>query len=652
MDKSKRMAELVEMLNEYAYQYYTLDNPTVADVEYDRLYDELVELEKQLGYALDNSPTKRVGDVTLKGFNTVRHLGRLYSLDKCQSKESLSAWLNKLIKFCGYMPKCSLEYKFDGLTINLLYNEGKLQRAATRGNGIDGEEVTEQVKTIKCVPLSIDYKGAVEVQGEGIMRLSALEKYNSQEGVTPLKNARNAVAGAIRNLDPKVTASRKLEVICYNVNYIEKDFEKGSDMIDFLSRNKFKISDKFDIYGDKESLIDDVDRIANKRDSLDFLIDGAVIKVDDTSIREQLGYTEKFPKWAVAYKFPAQETTTTLKDVIWQVSRTGKLNPLALLEPVDLAGVTVSKATLSNISEIKRKDIKIGSRVFIRRSNDVIPEILGIAEHTANSKDVEKPTVCPACGAPVIEEGVFLKCSNAKNCAPAIVSAMSHFASREAMDIDGLSEKTLETLYNEGKLNHFVDIYKLKPEDFDGIEGFAEKKVSNLLSAIEKSKNTTLDRLIFALGIPNIGKKASKQLSDEFKTLDGVMNATYDDLISLEDFGDIMANGFVQYWADEKHRADIEDLIASGIKIQEKSIKQGSLTGKKVVLTGSLPTLKRSQAKKLIEDNGGEVSESISKTVNLVVAGEDAGSKLAKAQKLGIEIIDEATLMSLISSAN
>lgn len=648
MDKSKRMAELVEMLNEYAYQYYTLDNPTVADVEYDRLYDELVELEKQLGYALDNSPTKRVGDVTLKGFNTVRHLGRLYSLDKCQSKESLSAWLNKLIKFCGYMPKCSLEYKFDGLTINLLYNEGKLQRAATRGNGIDGEEVTEQVKTIKCVPLSIDYKGAVEVQGEGIMRLSALEKYNSQEGVTPLKNARNAVAGAIRNLDPKVTASRKLEVICYNVNYIEKDFEKGSDMIDFLSRNKFKISDKFDIYGDKESLIDDVDRIANKRDSLDFLIDGAVIKVDDTSIREQLGYTEKFPKWAVAYKFPAQETTTTLKDVIWQVSRTGKLNPLALLEPVDLAGVTVSKATLSNISEIKRKDIKIGSRVFIRRSNDVIPEILGIAEHTANSKDVEKPTVCPACGAPVIEEGVFLKCSNAKNCAPAIVSAMSHFASREAMDIDGLSEKTLETLYNEGKLNHFVDIYKLKPEDFDGIEGFAEKKVSNLLSAIEKSKNTTLDRLIFALGIPNIGKKASKQLSDEFKTLDGVMNATYDDLISLEDFGDIMANGFVQYWADEKHKADIEDLIASGIKIQEKSIKQGSLTGKKVVLTGSLPTLKRSQAKKLIEDNGGEVSESISKTVNLVVAGEDAGSKLAKAQKLGIEIIDEATLMSLI----
>ncbi|MDE5990125.1 MAG: NAD-dependent DNA ligase LigA [Clostridia bacterium] len=649
MKKNERMTELVELLNEYAYQYYTLDNPMVADAEYDRLYDELSALEKELGYALDNSPTKRVGDVTLKGFNTVRHLGRLYSLDKCQSKEALSAWLDKLIKFCGYMPKCSLEYKFDGLTINLLYRDGKLQRASTRGNGIEGEEVTEQVKTIKCVPLTIDYKGELEVQGEGIMRLSALAKYNSQEGVTPLKNARNAVAGAIRNLDPKVTASRKLEVICYNVNYIdETDFEKGSDMIDFLAKNKFKVSNKFDLYAEKQALIDGLDIIESKRDSLDFLIDGAVIKVDDTSIREELGYTEKFPKWAVAYKFAAQEATTTLKDVIWQVSRTGKLNPLAILEPVDLAGVTVSRATLSNISEIRRKDIKIGSRVFIRRSNDVIPEILGIAEHTPDSKEVEKPSVCPACGAPVVEEGVFIKCSNAKRCAPAIVSAMSHFASRDAMDIDGLSEKTFETLYNEGKLRHFVDIYNLQASDFDGIEGFGEKKIANLLGAIEKSKDATLDKLIYALGIPNIGKKAAKQLADRFKTLESIMGATYDDLIALDDFGDIMARGLVEYWSNEGHVADVQALLKRGVKIAEKTVIQGALTGKKVVLTGSLPTLKRSQAKQLIEDNGGEVSDSISKTVNLVVAGEDAGSKLAKAQKLGIEIIDEAALFELI----
>ncbi len=648
MDKTERMTELVNLLNEYAYQYYTLDNPTVADAEYDGLYDELVALEGELGYSLDNSPTKRVGDEVLKGFKSVRHLGRLYSLDKCQTKEALSAWIDKLVKTCGYMPKCSLEYKFDGLTINLLYRDGKLERASTRGNGIEGEEVTDQVKTIKCVPLSIDYKGVVEVQGEGIMRLSALAEYNAKDGVTPLKNARNAVAGAIRNLDPKVTASRRLEVICYNVNYIEEDFESGSDMIEFLKKNKFKVSDKFDLFDDKQRLIDSLDGIQQKRDSLDFLIDGAVIKVDDTSIREDMGYTEKFPKWAVAFKFPAQEATTALLDVIWQVSRTGKLNPLAVLEPVDLAGVTVSRATLSNISEIRRKDIKIGSRVFIRRSNDVIPEILGIAEHTPQSVDVSKPKVCPACGAPVIEEGVFLKCSNAKNCAPAIVSAMSHFASRDAMDIDGLSDKTFETLYNEGKLNHFVDIYNLKAEDFEGIEGFGDKKISNILNAIEKSKDTTLDRFIYALGIANIGKKAAKQLADEFKTLDAVMRATYFELKSIDDFGDIMTNCLIEYWADEKHIQEVESLLANGVKIAQKQVVEGALSGKKVVLTGSLPTLKRSQAKQLIEQNGGEVSESVSKSVNLIVAGEDAGSKLAKAQKLGIEIIDEDRLLAMV----
>ncbi len=641
MDETKRMSELVDLLNEYAYQYYTLDNPTVADAEYDRLYDELVALESQLGYSLDNSPTKRVGDVTLKGFKSVRHLGRLYSLDKCQTKEALSNWLDKLVKTRGYMPICSLEYKFDGLTINLLYNDGKLERASTRGNGIEGEEVTEQVKTIKCVPLSIDYKGVVEVQGEGIMRLSALAEYNAKEGVTPLKNARNAVAGAIRNLDPKVTASRRLEVICYNVNYIEEDFASGSDMIEFLKQNKFKVSDKFDLYDDKQKLIDGLDEIQQKRDSLDFLIDGAVIKVDDTAVREDMGYTEKFPKWAVAFKFPAQEATTTVRDVIWQVSRTGKLNPLAILDPVDLAGVTVSRATLSNISEIRRKDVKIGSRVFIRRSNDVIPEILGIAEHTEHSVDVQKPTICPACGAPVIEDGVFLKCSNAKNCAPAIVSAMAHFASRDAMDIEGLSDKTFETLYNEGNL---------KAEDFEGIEGFGDKKVGNILQAIEKSKDTTLDRFIYALGIANIGKKASKQLADEFKTLDGIIRANYFELKGIDDFGDIMANGLIEYWADERHIQEVESLLASGVRIAQKQVAEGTLSGRKVVLTGSLPTLKRSQAKQLIEQNGGEVADSISKTVNLVVAGEDAGSKLAKAQKLGIEIIDESTLMAMIKA--
>lgn len=644
-----RMHELVKLLNEYSYQYYTLDNPTVADVEYDRLYDELLALEKATGVVLDDSPTQRVGDKSLKKFNTVKHLGRLYSLDKCQTKEALSEWLDKLVKLNGNkMPLCSLEYKFDGLTINMLYKEGKLVRAATRGNGIEGEDVTEQVKTIRCVPLSIGYLGTVEVQGEGIMRLSELEKYNKKEGVVPLKNARNGVAGAIRNLDPKVTAERKLEVICYNVNYIEdREFASGKEMIDFLKENKFKISDYYLLTDDKNQLIESLDNIQEKRPKLDFLIDGAVIKVNDTALREVLGFTEKFPRWAMAFKFPAEEVTTTLLDVIWQVSRTGKINPIAILDPVDLAGVTVSRATLSNYSEIKRKDIKINSRVFIRRSNDVIPEITGIAEHTDKSVDVVAPVVCPACGSKVEWNGVFVKCTN-KNCAPAVISAMSHFVSRDAMDIEGLSEKTLEALYNEKKLSHFIDIYSLKEEDLLALENFKEKKTNNILNAIEQSRNTTLDKLIFAIGIPNIGKKAAKQLADKYKTMDALMSATKEDLLKLDDFGEIMAQGVVDYWSDEKHVEDIKTLIERGVTISTKEVASGPLEGKKVVLTGSLPHLKRSQAKELIEKNGGESFDSISKSINLVIAGEDAGSKLAKAQKLGIEIIDEAKFLELI----
>ncbi len=644
-----RMHELVKQLNEYAYQYYTLDNPTVSDVEYDRLYDELLALEKASGVVLDDSPTKRVGDVVLKKFNTVKHLGRLYSLDKCQTKEAMNEWLDKLISANhNKMPEVSLEYKFDGLTINMLYEDGKLVRAATRGNGIEGEDVTEQVKTIRCVPLSIAYKGQLEVQGEGIMLLSELAKYNAREDVTPLKNARNGVAGAIRNLDPKVTAERKLEVICYNVNYIPGvRFQTGKEMIDFLKENKFKTSDFYRLISTKDELLQGLDDILEKRPNLDFLIDGAVVKINDVNTREEYGFTEKFPKWAIAFKFPAEEVTTTLRDVIWQVSRTGKLNPIAVLDPVDLAGVTVSRATLSNISEIKRKDIKINSRVFIRRSNDVIPEITGIAEHTKDSKEIEAPTICPACGSPVEWQGVFVKCTN-KNCAPAIISALSHFVSRDAMDIEGLSEKTLELLYREGKVSNYTDIYSLTEEDLTGLDSFKDKKISNTIKAIQDSRHTTLDKLLFAIGIPNIGKKSAKQLADEFKTLDGVIAATKEQLLSIEDFGDIMAQGVVDYFQNEKNVEHLNILLERGVVIEEKAVASGALVGKKVVLTGSLPTLKRSQAKELIEANGGSCFDSVSKAVNLVVAGEDAGSKLDKAKKLGIEIIDEAQLFALI----
>ncbi len=643
-----RMHELVKQLNDHAYRYYVLDDPVISDGEYDRLYDELVALEKRSGVVLPDSPTIRVGDKPLSKFEQVRHRGKLFSLDKCQSKEEMLAWLKKL-DVNGQMPLCSVEYKFDGLTINLTYENGVLTQAATRGNGEIGEVVTAQVRTIKSVPLSIPYKGVLEVQGEGIMTLSALAAYNERQDVVPLKNARNGVAGAIRNLDPQVTAERKLDMICYNVNYIEDiNFRDGRQMLEFLRQNNFKLSSYCKYCKTPQEVLSALDEIESRRDSLDFLIDGAVVKVDDTAMREELGYTQKFPRWAMAYKFAAEEATTTVRDVIWQVSRTGKLNPLAVLDPVDLAGVTVSRATLSNLSEIRRKDIKIGSRVFIRRSNDVIPEITGIAAHTENSREIIPPSVCPACGAPVIQDGIFLKCSNVRACANSIVSALSHFCERDAMDIEGLSDKTLELLYGLGKVKAFHDIYALKEEDFDEVEGFKDKRTGNLLAAIEKSKATTLARFLYAIGIPNIGKKSAGQLEEAFRTLEGVMNAGKEDLVALDDFGEIMADGVLSYFADEHNREEINALLRAGITFREKELKQGIFSSMRVVLTGSLSSMKRSKAKEEIEARGGSVADSVSKTVDLVVAGEEAGSKLDKAKKLGIKIIGEEEFLSML----
>ena len=642
------MTSLKDRLNELAYRYYVLDDPAVSDAEYDALYDKLVALEKSTGVVLPDSPTRRVGGKPLSKFEQVRHLGRLYSLDKCKTREELSAWMDKL-RVAGKMPRVSVEYKFDGLTINLTYRGGELVQAATRGDGVTGEVVTEQVKTIRSVPLSIPYKGVLEVQGEGIMRLSALAEYNSDPTVTPLKNARNAAAGAIRNLDPAETAKRKLEVVCYNVNYIEgRRFESGSEMMAFLKEQKFKVSDMYVLADDQKTVFDTLDKIERVRPSLDFLIDGAVVKADDFSMREELGYTEKFPRWAMAFKFAAEEMTTVVRDVIWQVSRTGKLNPLAVLDPVDIGGVTVSRATLNNISEIRRKDIRIGSRVFVRRSNDVIPEITGVAEQPEDAVEIEVPAVCPACGSPVEVRGVFAYCTDSEACEPALVSRFAHFVCRDAMDIEGLSDKTLELLYSEGKIRDFADLYSLSADDLTDLEGFKDKKIANILAAIAASKHTELKRFLFAIGIPGIGKKAAAQLADAFGTLEAARAAKEEELLALDDFGDVMAKNVIAFWNDPLRAAEVDRLIAAGITFEQKERAEGAFSGKKVVLTGSLARFTRSEAKKLIEERGGEVADGVSAKVNLVIAGEAAGSKLEKAKKLGIEIIDEQKFVEML----
>lgn len=644
MSSDERMKELVKLLNKYAYQYYVLDEPTVADVQYDALYNELSALEKETGIVLPDSPTRKIGGDPIKEFAPHKHIKKLYSLDKCNSYDELREWSEK-IKKVAPDAVYTLEYKLDGLTLCLTYENGYFKGAATRGNGEVGEDVTAQVSTIKSIPLSVPYKGVFEAQGEGIMRLSALKKYN-ETAVEPLKNARNGVAGAIRNLDPKVTASRNLDIIFYNVNYIEgENIASQRENIDFLKRNSFK-TDMLFVTSDIEEIIKKIDSVDRK--SLDFLIDGMVIKVDDLALRERLGYTDKFPRWAIAYKFEAEETTTILEDVQWNVGRTGKLTPLAILEPVELCGATIRRATLNNYDDIQRKKVKIGSRVFIRRSNDVIPEILGVSEDNGG-KEIPVPTVCPACGSDLVRNGAHIYCPNEGDCPPQIIGRLTHFAEKDCMDIRGVSEKSIEGLHEKLGVRFPTDLYSLTRDDLARLDGFKDKKIDNFLASVEKSKSVPLDRFINALGIENIGKKSARDLAERFGSISELMKADEATLVEVDEIGDIVAESITSYFG--KHGWLIEKFKEIGIdpKFNVVKLTGGVLTGKKLVLTGTLPTLTRTEATELIEKAGGTTSSSVSKSTDYVLAGENAGSKLDKARSLGVKIITENELLAMIN---
>ncbi len=649
MNKLERMKFLVEEINKHNVNYYDLDAPTISDKEYDALYYELVDLEKETGVILENSPTQRVGGSALDKFVKKRHEVRLYSMNKVRSFEDLDKFMLDMAEY-QKNPTFSLEYKFDGLTIVVEYENGKYLSATTRGNGEIGEVVTEQVRTIKSVPLSIPFKGRLIVRGEGMMTMHAFNKYNKTAS-EPLKNPRNGVAGAIRNLDPKETARRKLDFFCYEVLLADgKTFASQQEMHDFLKENNFLTGDYFKIIRTSKEAEEEIEKVDKVKDKLDVMIDGMVIKLNETTYREEIGYTNKFPKWAMAFKFEALETSTLLKDVVWQVGRTGKVSPTAILEPVELAGANISRATLNNIEDIRKKGVMLNSRIFIRRSNEVIPEVLGLAEKYENSKEIEEPKFCPCCHSSLVKKGPLLYCKNRDGCMEQIISRLTHFASREAFNIEGLNEKSLIKFHNELGVNEFSDLFTLKEEDLLKLENFKEKKANNIINSIQRSKEIELYRFLYALGISEIGIKTAKDLSKQFKSLENIKNAKFEELTGVEDVGEIIAQNVLDYFSDEENVKEIERLFSLGVTIlNEDDISlSDNLKGLTFVLTGTLPNYSRPDMSALIEKHGGKVSSSVSKNTSYVLAGEEAGGKLDKAKALGVKIISEVDILKMM----
>lgn len=654
MEKNEKIKELVEKLNQYSYEYYTLDNPSVTDKEYDKAYYELKELEEETGFVLPYSPTLRVGDVVLDGFEKYTHKARLWSLDKAQSLQEIIDWHNRNVKFINEMRskgeelpdlKYVITKKFDGLTINLTYNEnGVMEIAATRGTGSIGENVTAQAKTIKSIPLKINSHDIFEVHGEAVMTQESFNKYNETADV-PLKNLRNGAAGALRNLNVKETARRNLSAFFYDVGYKEgTSFKTYLEMMEFIKDKGLPIDDYMKVCTTIDEIQEQIDYIKDIRFDLNYDIDGLVIAIDDMRTRELMGYTVKFPKWAIAYKFEAQEATTKLLGVEWNVGRSGRIAPTAILEPVELAGVTVKRATLNNMDDIERKGVKIGADVFVRRSNDVIPEIIGIVpESIEGAQDIKPPTTCPACGSHVVLDGAHYFCENTLSCKPQMVKSIVHYACREAMNIAGFSERTAEQLFEKLNIKSISDLYKLKEEELIGLEKFGPKKAQNLLEAIEKSKDCELHAFIYALGIPNVGVKTAKDLVNKFKSIEGLKNATFEELVSVPDVGDIVAQDVMSFFKEEKVLETIEELLQLGVKpkFEEVEVSENPFMGKTVVATGSLKNYSRSEIKEKLEALGAKVAGSVSKKTDYVIAGESAGSKLKKAQELGVKILSE-----------
>ena len=658
----ERMNELIDIINEADYNYHTLDNPTISDQEYDKYLRELFEIEEEHPeWVREDSPTQHAGGKIIEGFEQAVHKIPMMSLSNVFNESEIIAFDEK-IKKEGINPQYMCELKIDGLSVSLLYEKGKLVRAATRGDGTVGEDITHNVKTIKSIPLKLKKEVDIEVRGEIFMNKKTLIELNEKRKKNNqplLQNCRNAAAGSIRQLDSKVAAERKLDNFIYHLpNPLDYNFNTHSEAIEFMKELGFKTNPNNRLVNNINELLEFIEEKGTLRPTLPYDIDGVVIKVNDIRQQQKLGYTAKYPKWATAYKFPAEEVVTKLTDIIFTVGRTGQITPNAVLEPVIVAGSTISRATLHNEDFVNERNLKIGDIVSIRKAGDVIPEVVEakVERRTGEEKEFVMIKECPMCQTPLVKkEGqVDYFCTNTK-CPARHIEGLIHFASRDAMNIDGLGDRIMEDFYNFKFIGNLADIYSLKDhaKELVRLEGFGEKSINNLLEAIEKSKENSLERLIFGLGIPHVGAKTAKVLAQKFETLDKMIESTEEELTKIPDIGGIIAKSVVDYFNDNHNRAIVEELKELGLNMNYlgKKVEENDIFANKTfVLTGSLTIFTREEASEKIELLGGKTSGSVSKKTSVVIVGENPGSKYEKAKELGIEIWTEQEFEEKLNS--
>ncbi len=657
-----RAEDLRTKINYHNNRYYNMDAPEISDYEYDMLLRELEKIESDYPQLqTPDSPTLRVGGEAAEKFSPVVHQVPMESLHDSFSHEEIIEF-DRRVRETADSPEYTVEPKIDGLSVSAEYRNGVFVRGSTRGDGSVGEDITDNLKTIKSLPKKlrrpIPY---LEVRGEVFMSIESFEKLTeSQEekGEKTFKNPRNAAAGSLRQKNSEITKERSLDIFVFNIQQIEgENVSTHKQSLELLSELGFSVLPFYYVCSSANEIIEKIEEIGNRRGELSFQIDGAVVKINDLETRKALGSTAKFPRWAEAYKYPPEEKPTELLDIEINVGRTGVLTPTAIFRPITLAGTTVSRATLHNEEFISEKDIRIGDTVILRKAGEIIPEVVAVKSHKEGSLPYRMPTFCPSCNSKVIKENgeAALRCTNTE-CPAQLMRHMIHFVSRDAMDIDGLGEKVLYAMSEKDLIHSPFDLYRLTRDDILSLENKKDKSADNLLSAIEKSKSNDLYRLIFALGIRNIGQSAAKLLADKFRTLDEIANATEKDILSIDGFGEIMAKSVVSYFELDKTKDIIEEIKELGLNTQNLSIPKNNseniFTGKTFVITGTLPTYKRSEAAELIEQNGGKVSGSVSKKTDYVLAGEAAGSKLTKANELGIKVIDEEEFNSMIESVS